>query len=380
MFRKDLQVKLEIIVRILVIFATSNPESHMELKERIEAFISLGKFLSQFSTKGIQQKENIPHNELFFDAFKMQIKRAKEYNGWFTEDNVLFSLESWGKALTEENLLTWTKPYKFDSNPSKNVVVIMAGNIPLVGFHDFLSVLISGHSLIAKLSSNDKYFIPLVAKYLEYVAPKFKGSISFTEDKLEGFDAVIATGSDNTSRYFDYYFGKHPHIIRKNRNTVAVLDGNETDTQLEKMSDDIFRYFGLGCRSISKLFLPKGYDLDKIFKAVFKHKDIVNYERYANNYEYNKAVYLMSLFDIRENGFLMLKEDESYASPISSLFYEYYDDIDGLKEKLAKDTDKIQCITSEIEMPNAIALGATQTPNLWEYADGVDTLQFLLTI
>ncbi|MGB2128730.1 MAG: acyl-CoA reductase [Flavicella sp.] len=352
----------------------------MKIEQRKKAFNALGRFLEQFSTDKTLKIDGIPHNDLFFDAFKMQIKRAKEYNGWFTEDNVLFSLESWGKALTEENLTTWLASYKFDKNTQKTVAIIMAGNIPLVGFHDFLSVLISGHRVIAKLSSNDKYFIPLIAKYLQYVEPEFKDLISFTEDKLDGFDAVIATGSDNTARYFEYYFGKHPHIIRKNRNTIAVLSGNESEEELESMSDDIFRYFGLGCRSVSKIILPKNFDLDRIFKAVYKHKDIVNYDRYTNNYDYNKAVYLMSLFDIRENGFLMLKEDTSFSSPISSLFYEYYEDIDSLKALLSQNEDKIQCITSNIKELDAVPLGNTQKPQLWDYADNVDTINFLLNI
>lgn len=352
----------------------------MLLKNRTDAFIALGKFLSQFKTSGVEKHLDIPFNELFFEIFEMQIKRAKEYNGWFTPDNVLFSLESWSKALTKENLDKWTSNYDFDIKSEKNIAIVMAGNIPLVGFHDFLSVLISGHNVLAKLSSNDKYFIPLIAKYLEHVEPSFKGKIKFTEEKLQNFDAVIATGSDNTARYFDYYFGKHPHIIRKNRNTVAVLSGEESSETLEKMTDDVFRYFGLGCRSISKVFLPKNYDLDKIFTAAFKHKDILNYERYANNYDYNKAVYLMSLFDIRENGFLMLKEDENYSSPISSLFYETYENIEVLKEKLKSDKHKIQCITSELNIENAIPLGKTQEPQLWDYADNVDTVDFLLKI
>lgn len=352
----------------------------MILEERKKAFVQLGTFLSQFTSKSIVQKDNIPHNDLFFDVFSMQINRAQEFNGWFTKDNVLFSLESWSNALTETNLNNWTSNYSFEDKTPKTIAIVMAGNIPLVGFHDFLSVLITGNNVLAKLSSNDKYFIPLAAKYLEHVAPSFKGKIKFTEEKLQNFDAVIATGSDNTARYFDYYFGKHPHIIRKNRNTVAVLSGEESHETLEKMSDDIFRYFGLGCRSISKVFLPKGYDLDKIFKAVFKHKDIVNYARYANNYDYNKAVYLMSLFDLRENGFLMLKEDTSYSSPISSLFYETYENIEELKEKFIQDKDKIQCITTEINIENAIPLGKTQEPSLWDYADNVDTVDFLLKL
>ncbi len=352
----------------------------MKIEQRKNAFVALGRFLAQFSVDKTLKIEGIPHNDLFFDAFAMQIKRAKEYNGWFTEENVLFSLESWAKALTEENLTTWLNTYQFDTKKPKTIAIIMAGNIPLVGFHDFLSVLISGHHVLAKLSSNDKYFIPLIAKYLQYINPEFKDLITFTEEKLEGFDAVIATGSDNTARYFEYYFGKHPHIIRKNRNTVAVLSGKETEEELEAMSNDIFQYFGLGCRSISKIFLPKGFELDRIFKAVFKHKDIVNYDRYANNYEYNKAVYLMSLFDIRENGFLMLKEDTSFSSPISSLFYEYYEDIDSLKEQLTQNKDKIQCTTSNISKLQAVPLGETQKPQLWDYADNVDTVSFLLNI
>ena len=352
----------------------------MLLSKRIDAFVKLGEFLSQFSTKKTIKKDSILFNDLFFEAFEMQIKRAKEFNGWFNQENVLFSIENWSKALRKKNINTWLSSYDLKEKPQKEVAIIMAGNIPLVGFHDFLCVLMSGHKVLVKLSSNDKYFIPLIAKYLEYIEPEFKGSIAFTEAKLENFDAVIATGSDNTSRYFEYYFGKHPHIIRKNRNTIAVLSGNESEVALEKMTDDIFRYFGLGCRSVSKVFIPKGYDLDKIFKASFIHKDIINYERYANNYEYNKAVYLMSLFDIRENGFLMLKEDSSYSSPISSLFYEYYEDLQDLKKRLAKDIDKIQCITSDIQELNGIPLGETQNPQLWDYADKVDTLKFLLTI
>lgn len=349
--------------------------------KRIKAFVQLGTFLSQFTTAGIEKKENIPHNDLFFEAFEMQIKRAKEYNGWFTEENVLFSLESWSLSLTTKNIEQWCSSYSFpDKVTEKRIAVIMAGNIPLVGFHDFLCVLLSGHAIMAKLSSNDKYFLPLIAKYLEYLAPEFKGKISFTEEKLENFDAVIATGSNNTARYFDYYFGKHPHIIRKNRNTVAVLSGKETSQELEAMVDDVFRYFGLGCRSISKIFIPKGYDLNLIFKAAYKHKDIIGYEKYANNYDYNKAVYLMSLFEILENGFLMLKEDQRYSSPISSLFYEYYENTDALKDKLTQDSEQIQCISSKLDIPNAIPLGKTQTPQLWDYADGVDSMDFLLKI
>jgi len=351
----------------------------MVLKKRIDSFTILGDFLSQFSTKEIIQKQEIPHNDLFFDAFKMQIKRAKEFNAWFTEDNVLFALESWSNLLTRENLEKWISNYTIPPSLNKKVAVIMAGNIPLVGFHDFLSVLITGHSIIVKQSSNDKHFLPLIAKYLEYITPEFKEKITFT-DKLANFDAVIATGSNNTARYFDYYFGKHPNIIRQNRNAVAVITGNETHKELETLGDDIFRYFGLGCRNVSKIFVPKDYDFDDFFKAIFKFKDLINYKKYENNYTYNKAVYLMSLFKLQENGFLMLKEDESYSSPIATIFYELYADIHKLKEKIELDEEKIQVVVSQLEIKNSVKFGETQKPALWEYADGVDTLEFLINL
>ena len=352
----------------------------MNLENRISAFVKLGDFLSQFSTEGIVKKNDIQFNDIFFDIFKTQIKRAKEYNGWFNDENVLFSIENWAKSLSESNLKKWTVSYAITENFTKKIAVIMAGNIPLVGFHDFLSVLISGNNVIAKLSSNDKHFLPLIAKYLEHVEPEFKGKIEFTEGELNNFDAVIATGSNNTARYFDYYFGKYPSIIRKNRNSVAVLTGNETKEELEKLGEDIFRYFGLGCRNVSKLFVPKEYDFDSLFEAVYSYHEIINYTKYQNNYDYNKAVYLMSLFKLQENGFLMLKEDPSYSSPIATLFYEYYDSEKEIFEKLNTDVDSIQCVVSNLTIEDRIEFGKTQTPNLWDYADGVDTLKFIIDL
>ncbi len=349
------------------------------LSTRIKAFSLLGDFLSQFTTEGILKKEDIPHNELFFEAFKLQVERAEEFNGWFTLENVLFACEGWSNSLTTAKLTNFTTG--ITSNVShKTIAVIMAGNIPLVGFHDFLSVLISGHSILVKQSSNDKHLLPILAKYLQYVCDDFKNKITFTQEKLNNFDAVIATGSSNTARYFEYYFGKYPSIIRENRNSVAILTGNETTEELTALADDIFKYFGLGCRSVSKLFVPKDYNFDAFFKAVFTHKDIINNAKYANNYDYNKAVYLMSLFDLLENGFLMLKEDESYSSPISSVFYEYYTDIDELKKKLNNDKHKIQCIVAKNIIDGEIAFGQTQKPTLTDFADNVNTLDFLTNL
>lgn len=350
------------------------------IKSNITAFHQLGEFLSQFTLNKIEQKENIPHNELFFDGFTHQLKIAGENNTWFTKDNLLFSIENWSKALTSDNLTNWVSNENIGKNDAKKVAIIMAGNIPLVGFHDFLSVLISGHSVIVKQSSNDKHLLPFLAKYLEYVEPNFKGKITFSEDRLTDFDAVIATGSNNTARYFEHYFKDKPSIIRKSRNSVAVLTGNETEEQLINLSEDVFSYFGLGCRSVSKLFVPKNYNFDAFFKGMYNRHEIINNAKYANNYDYNKAVYLMSEFDILENGFLMIKEDESHASPIASIFYEYYDNTDDLKTRLKQDEEKIQCVVANNFMGGEIAFGQTQHPQLSDYADGVNTLTFLAEI
>ncbi|KJD31356.1 acyl-CoA reductase [Tamlana nanhaiensis] len=352
----------------------------MQLDQRINAFVNLGLFLKQFSNKTVQKKENIKCNDLFFDGFKHQLKLAEEHNGWFTPENLRFAIQSWAEALTPDNLETWLKPYQINTKNPKTIAIIMAGNIPLVGFHDFLAVLITGHDVLVKQSSNDKQLLPYLAKYLEYVEPSFKGKTQFTEAKLENFDAVIATGSNNTARYFEYYFKGKPAIIRKNRNSIAVLTGNETTDDLKNLSEDIFRYYGLGCRNVSKIYVPENYDFKTFFEAIYHWHPIIEQAKYANNYDYNKAVYLMSEFDMLENGFFMIKEDESYASPIATLFYEYYKDANTLKEKLETEKDQIQCIVSHNFTDNEIPFGHTQKPNLWDYADSVDSVEFLLAI
>ncbi len=350
----------------------------MKLDQRISAFVKLGNFFQQFKTSGIEKSEKTEFNTLFFDAFKLQIERSAEFNSWFTKENVLNSFENWSEALSAENLNKWTSQYPFSENgSSKTIAIIMAGNIPLVGFHDFLSCLICGHNVKIKLSSNDPHFLPLIAKFLEHYNSYFKSKITFSKNKLTDFDAVMATGSGNTARYFDYYFGKYPNIIRKNRNSIAVLGGDESAEDLEKLGDDIFQYFGLGCRSVSKLFVPKNYNFDPLFKAVYKFKEIIKYKKYENNYDYNKAVYLMSSFELLENGFLMLKEDSSYSSPIATLFFEYYDSTENLKLKLVAEQEDIQCVVSNLNLENQVDFGETQRPKLWDYADGVDTIQFL---
>ena len=352
----------------------------MQLEQRISAFVKLGEFLSQFSTEEIKKKESVAFNAIFFDGFKHQLKLAEEHNGWFTPENIQFAISGWVESLIETNLKNWLKPYKINVSHPKQVVIIMAGNIPLVGFHDFLAVLLCGHNVLVKQSSNDKQLLPYLAKYLEYAEPEFKGKIAFTEEKITSFDAVIATGSNNTARYFEYYFKGKPSIIRNNRNSVAVLFGNETENDLKNLSEDIFRYYGLGCRNVSKLFVPKNYNFDAFFNAMYHWHPIIDQAKYANNYDYNKAVYLMSEFDMLENGFLMIKEDVSYASPIATVFYEFYDDKEQLQQKLEADKNQIQCIVSNGFTKNEIAFGATQKPHLWDYADSIDSIEFLLAI
>ena len=348
--------------------------------DKKRCFIELGKFLSQFSEEENVKNPTVLHNDLFFEDFQDLIQLSQSHNGWYTPENVYFSIQSWATALTEENLDKWLSAYTLEINEPKNVGLILAGNIPLVGFHDFLSVLISGNKVLIKTSSNDQFLLPFLAKYLIAIEPELTDKITFVEGKLENFDAVIATGSDNTARYFEYYFKNKPSIIRKNRNSVAVLNGKETKEQLEALGEDIFRYFGLGCRNVSKLFVPKGYSFTAFFEAIFKYQDIIHYEKYANNYDYNKAVFLMSNFKLLDNGFLTIKEDSSYASPISSVFYEFYDSIEELQIRLKSESEKIQCIVSNNLVENSIDFGQTQKPNLWDYADNVDSISFLLTI
>src|SRR5436190_7770936 len=352
----------------------------MTLEHKKNIFIELGKFLSQFSLNENIKKESVQHNDLFFDDFVNLIHLSQSHNGWYTPEQVYFSVESWAEALTAENLNKWLTNYNLEEIQPKTVGLILAGNIPLVGFHDFLSVLISGHKVLVKTSSNDQHLLPFLAKYIIAVEPQLANYITFTEGKLENFDAVIATGSNNTARYFEYYFKDKPSIIRKSRNSVAVLDGNESKEQMIALGEDIFRYFGLGCRNVSKLFIPKGYNFDSFFNGIFPYQDVIKYEKYANNYDYNKAVFLMSNFKLLDNEFLTIKEDNSYASPISSVFYQYYDDLETIKTKLKIENEQIQCIVSNNLIENSIDFGHTQKPNLWDYADNVDTLDFLIRI
>jgi hypothetical protein len=346
--------------------------------ERFKAFVKLGAFFREYREPLPESQEKGNSLGSWQEKLHDVVVLAGLKNGWFTRENVGHALAAWGDVLREEKLSQWLSAYSADRNQVKNVAVIMAGNIPLVGFHDFLSVLITGNNILVKPASNDHTLLPFIAKYLHYLEPGFKDAVKFAEGPLKEYDAVIATGSDNTARYFNYYFGNKPHIIRKNRNSAAVLEGNETSSELLALGWDIFAYFGLGCRNVSKLYVPENYDFSAFFDAIKSFSEILGHRKYGNNYDYNKAVFLMSGFPILDNGFLILKEDPSYCSPIGTLYFEYYNDPEKLQKKLSGEREIIQCVVGHKQMGNEIPFGETQNPALWDYADGVDTVDFLL--
>nr|WP_314803276.1 acyl-CoA reductase [uncultured Capnocytophaga sp.] len=342
------------------------------LTQRIEAFSDLAEELENY----FLYKEKAP----LYKKIELILEEAERKNAWFDRENCLMTLHHWAGLLKKENLSQWLSSYSIENIPQKRIALILAGNIPLVGFHDLLCTLLIGHTAIVKLSSNDKVLLPFLISELKNLTPIFEDKIIFTEEKLTDFDAVIATGSNNTARYFEYYFGKKPHIIRKNRNSVAILTGEETKEELELLGKDIFTYFGLGCRNVSKIFIPENYDFTNFFEAIYSFHSVMNHQKYINNYDYNKAVYLMNLEQLLENGFLLLKEDKHYASPIATLFYEKHTNISSLQERLTEDKELIQCIVSNGSFPNSITFGQAQIPSLRDYADGIDTIAFLNNI
>jgi hypothetical protein len=310
------------------------------------------------------------------------ITSESNYNAWFTAESVQQAVTATGHSLTEENLENWLNAYNFTDHEPKKVGLILAGNIPLVGFHDVLCVLVSGNIALIKASSQDARLIKYVLQLLVNIEPKVAAQYQFIE-RLIDFDAVIATGSNNTSRYFDYYFGKVPNIIRKNRNSVALLTGNETTEELHLLGKDIFDYYGLGCRNVSKLLVPKEYNFVPFFEAIESYHPVGNHHKFHNNYDYNKAIYLVNGDKHLDNGFLLVKEDERMVSPLAVLFYEEYEDLPAAQAWLTRQGEHIQCIVSTalIQVNNqVVGFGQSQQPALWDYADGIDTLQFLTNL
>jgi hypothetical protein len=339
----------------------------MNIEDRIRTFALLGVML---------------HNEMdgihgpYSDQFNIIIDRQHLVNPWFTSQNVRDALKAIAGELKEDVLRKWTDAYPELSENRKplRAGVIMAGNIPLVGFFDFLAVLISGNILVAKTSSKDSELILYISKILCDLNPGFRGKIEFTEGTLVNFDVVIATGSNNSSRYFEYYFSKYPNIIRKNRTSIAILDGNESTGELKDLGKDIFSYFGLGCRNVSKIYIPRDYDYTGLAEFWNEHANIIKHQKYANNYDFNKAVYIVNREKFYDTGYLLIKEDRNLSSPVSVLFAEYYDSKEMLKHLAENHSNTIQCIISRDNIP----FGSAQAPHPWDYSDGVDTIEFLL--
>ena len=316
------------------------------------------------------------------------VNKARSENPWFNEQNILMSLRNWVEALAEENVNIWTEKYIDELKNSQkelNIAVVNAGNIPFVGLHDLLSVILSGNRYLGKNATGDSFLLPYITSILCLVEPSYKENIRFVS-RLESMDAVIATGNNNSARYFEYYFGKYPHIIRKNRNGVGVLLGNESNEKLRELGNDIFDYFGLGCRNISKLYVPRGYNFNKFFEAIEEFKGMLQHNKYMNNFDYNNSVLLLKQIPFLQNGFLIIRKENQIASPVAVLHYEEYDDISGLKKNLLNVIEQLQCIvfdgnylSDNYLLENIRAnFGKTQKPALWDYADRVDTVEFLL--
>jgi len=346
---------------------------------KINAFAELGKLLSDFISGKLNNTE-------IKASLNNKIEVASRQNPWFDKKSIIHSLTGISYMLKKAKITEWLTRYENELQKpinSKNIAVIMAGNIPLVNFHDFLCVLITGHNFIGKLSSNDSVLPIALSDLLINIEPDFKNKIHFTTGKLSDFDAVIATGSDNSSRYFEYYFGKYHHIIRKNRNSIAILDGSENKKSLEALSDDIFMYYGLGCRNVSALLVPENYSFQNFFKAIENKKEVFNFYKYRNNYDYYKAVFLVNKTPHLDNGFVLLKKDNGISSPLSVLYYQEYQTKDSINAFVRNNKDSIQCIIApdrynfEFE---SVPFGKSQFPELCNYPDGVDIVRFLLEI
>ncbi|MFC0516590.1 acyl-CoA reductase [Mucilaginibacter angelicae] len=316
-------------------------------------------------------------------ALSALIENEQYHNAWFTPASVSEAVTAIGNMLNDDDLSTWLSKYNLETGKAaKSVGLILAGNIPLVGFHDVLCVIASGNTALIKASSQDARLIKAVLEKLVAIDAAFEDTFSFI-DRLQGFDAIIATGSNNSSRYFDYYFGKVPNIIRKNRNSIAVLSGRESAEDLFNLGHDIFDYYGLGCRNVSKVLVPEGYDFTFFFESIEDHKAIINHHKYNNNYDYNKSIYLVNSDKHLDNGFLMVKEDDRLTSPLSALFFNYYHDMADAESIISRNAENIQCIVSTLPLQvqnQVVGFGQSQQPQLWDYADGVDTMEFLSSL
>lgn len=335
----------------------------MDLETRVKTIAELGNwFANQNATE-----------------FESLCRAAANQNNWFTKESIEKSFSAWAESLQTKKLSEWISPYTFKSQ-GKQIGLVLAGNIPLVGLHDVLSVIISGNIACIKYSSQDSVLMKTVLNALVGIQPQFKSQIQEVE-RLNDVDAVIATGSDNSARYFKHYFGGKPNIIRQNRVSVGIINGDESTEDFEALGEDIFTYFGLGCRNVSKVFVPKNFDLPKLIGSMEKFSSALDHHKYRNNYDYNKSIYLVNKEPHLDSGFFMMRESKELVSPISVLFYETYNSEAELSLKLSALQDKIQCTVSKDGWyEGSLPFGTAQCPELWDYADGVDTLEFLTSL
>lgn len=335
----------------------------LTVEERVKSFADLGEWFSDTSS----------------EAFEILTQKAINGNSWFTPSHIQQAFQAWSEVLTTDKMEQWLQAYTFANSPKK-VGLVLAGNVPLVGFHDVLSTLISGHQALVKCASQDAVLIKATIDALAKNAPHLAKQVLWV-DRLTDFDAVIATGSDNTSRYFEYYFAQHPHIIRKNRVSVAILNGKETAEEIKQLGKDIFTYYGLGCRNVAKIYVPEEYDLTQFIPHFDTFEQVLDHHKYRNNYDYNKSIYLVNREQHLDNGFLLFRETKDLVSPISVLFVERYKSEAQLSLNLAAQQDKIQCIVSQNgTYAGSLPFGQAQQPELWDYADGIDTLDFLSSL
>ncbi len=350
----------------------------INIKKRIKAFENLSEYL--INSVSDETNKDFKSGNIFYDAIIL----ASQNNSWFTIENIKYAILSLGNSIKSENINEWIKNYNNlleTRNKSSKVAVIMAGNIPLVGFHDFFYVLMSGNHVVVKLSSDDKFLLPTIANKLIEIEPEFAEYISFVDNLKSGYDAVIATGSNNSSRYFEFYFKNVPHIIRQNRNSIAVLSGKETSEELADLGNDIFMHYGKGCRNVSKIFLPDNYFIERLIHSLSGFAYVLNNSKYNNNYSYYKSIYIINQLPFYDNGFVIFKEDEALSTPVSVIHFQHYHSSEEINTYINTNKENIQCVVSNKKnLPNAIAFGNTQNPGLNDYADDVDVMKFLLNI
>lgn len=338
-----------------------------ELSQRIEALDRLAQWLSD-----TLNDPNHPDRE----SLDQQILLAFHKNGWFTRPEVEHALNYWSNHLKRHVLEAWTKAYAITTRQPKRVMLVLAGNIPMVGMHDVVSTFISGHKALIKCSASDAVLIPFLMNKLKQIDPSTAERIQVIEGIQKEFDAVLATGSNNSSRHFEEYFGRVPNVIRRNRTGVAILDGSESKEALDGLMKDAFTYYGLGCRNVTKLYLPTGFDLDRIFEVSLNYQHLMDNKKYANNYTYHKALMVLERQAFLENDLIVLREEASLFSPVSILNYEYYSNPEQLSKAIEGNLDDIQCVLGREHTP----FGMAQQPGLKDYADGVDTLDFLVNL